>query len=163
MFSPLKISPLLAVVLLGGCVALPGGPSVMALPGTGKNFDQFRQDDALCRQYAYEQVGGQTANQAATDAAVNSAVVGTLIGAALGAAIDGSRGAGAGAATGLFIGGTSGAGAAQHPPMERSGATTTPTSSACMRTAKKFRSRAATSTSSARPFPIPSAPPCPRI
>jgi len=114
MHAMLKISPLLAVVLVGGCVALPVGPSVMALPGTGKSFDQFRYDDTLCRQYAYEQVGGQTANQAATDAAVSSAVVGTLLGAVVGAALDGSRGAGAGAATGLFIGGTSGAGAAQH-------------------------------------------------
>lgn len=113
MLTTLRISPLVAVVLLGGCVALPTGPSVMALPGTGKNFDQFRYDDGLCRQYAYEQVGGQTANQAATESAVNSAVVGTLLGAAVGAAIDGSRGAGAGAATGLLFGSAAGAGAAQ--------------------------------------------------
>lgn len=113
MFTMLRISLLVAVVLMGGCVSLPSGPSVMALPGTGKNFDQFRYDDAVCRQYAYEQVGGQTANRAATDSAVNSAVVGTLLGAAVGAALDGSRGAGAGAATGLIFGSAAGAGAAQ--------------------------------------------------
>ena len=37
---------------------MPTGPSVMALPGTGKNFDQFRADDASCRQFAYAQIGG---------------------------------------------------------------------------------------------------------
>jgi hypothetical protein len=113
MFSTLKLAPLVAVALVGGCVALPNGPSVMALPGTGKSFDQFRYDDAQCRQYAYEQVGGQTANQAATDAAVSSAVVGTLVGAAVGAAFNGSQGAGAGAATGLLFGSAAGASAAR--------------------------------------------------
>jgi hypothetical protein len=28
------------------------------LPGTSKNFDQFRGDDGECRQYAYYQSGG---------------------------------------------------------------------------------------------------------
>lgn len=38
----------------------------MALPGTGRTFDQFRADDASCRQFAYSQVGGVSANQAAS-------------------------------------------------------------------------------------------------
>ena len=33
----------------------------MALPGTGKSFDQFRADDANCRQYAFQQSGGVSA------------------------------------------------------------------------------------------------------
>jgi hypothetical protein len=32
----LRVSPLLALLLLGACTTIPTGPSVMALPGTGK-------------------------------------------------------------------------------------------------------------------------------
>ena len=44
-----------------------------ALPGTGKNFEQFRADDMDCRQYAQYQTGGKSADQAAVDAAQSSA------------------------------------------------------------------------------------------
>ncbi len=94
----------ISILLLAACVSVPNGPSAMALPGTGKNFDQFRYDDATCRQFAHEQIGGTNANQASSDSFAKSAVVGTALGAAIGAAADGGRGAGAGAATGLFIG-----------------------------------------------------------
>ena len=100
-----------SLLLLAGCASVPTGPSVMALPGTGKSFDQFRNDDAACRQYAQYQAGG--AGQAAADAGVRSAAVGTVIGAVAGAAIGGHEGAGAGAGTGLLIGSMAGAGAAQ--------------------------------------------------
>ena len=103
----------LAGIGIAACTTLPSGPSVMALPGTGKNFDQFRYDDASCRQFAEGQVGGADANQAATNAGVKSAVVGTVVGAAIGAAADGGRGAGSGAAAGLMVGSMAGAGAAQ--------------------------------------------------
>jgi hypothetical protein len=83
---------------------------MMALPGSTKSFDQFRADDAVCRQFAYEQVGGVTAQQAATDSAVRSAAVGTAIGAAAGALIGGSEGAAVGAGTGLIVGSAAGAG-----------------------------------------------------
>ena len=86
MKSPFIIfASVLPLVLLAGCVSAPTGPSVMALPGTGKNFDQFRYDDAECRQYALSQSGGATANQAAVDAGVRSAAVGTVVGAVAGA------------------------------------------------------------------------------
>mgnify|MGYP000866637421 CR=1 FL=1 len=102
------------LTLICGCVGLPTGPSVMALPGTGKTFDEFRFDDAECRQFALGQIGGATANQAASDAAVGSAVVGTAIGAAAGAAFGGRSGAAVGAGTGLVIGSMAGASAAQN-------------------------------------------------
>ena len=108
-----KFFPLSAVLFLGACTILPTGPSVMVLPGTGKNFDQFRYDDSICRQFAQGQIGATDANQAATDAGVKSAVVGTVVGAAVGAAANGSRGAGSGAAVGLAMGSVAGAGAAQ--------------------------------------------------
>ena len=109
----LMFSLLVMVSSLAACATMPSGPSVMSLPGTGKSFEHFRIDDAVCRQFAYEQVGGATGQQAAQDAAVKSAVVGTLLGAAAGAAIgsaSGDMGAGAaiGAGSGLLFGSATG-------------------------------------------------------
>ena len=105
----------LVSVSLGACATMPTGPSVMALPGEGKSFEQFRIDDAACRQYAYDQIGGASAQEAAQNSAVTSAVVGTAIGAAAGAAIgstSGHMGSGAaiGAGSGLIIGSAAGSG-----------------------------------------------------
>jgi hypothetical protein len=112
--SPLlRVSPLVALLMLGACTTIPSGPSVMAMPGTGKNFDQFRADDADCRQFALGQVGGATANEASVDSGVKSAAVGAAVGALAGAAIGGHTGAGVGAGVGLLAGGLSGAGAGQ--------------------------------------------------
>jgi hypothetical protein len=97
---------------LVACVSLPSGPSVMVLPGTGMSFDQFRLDEATCRQYAGEQVG-QSSESAGTSAGVSSAAIGATVGAVAGAAIGGRHGAGVGAGTGLIVGSMSGAGAAQ--------------------------------------------------
>ncbi|MDD5274885.1 MAG: glycine zipper family protein [Methylovulum sp.] len=107
-----KVFPLTALLAVSGCVSLPNGPSVMVLPGAGMSFDQFRNDDVVCRQYAYFQVGGTTANQAAVYSGVTSAAVGTALGAATGAALGGGRGAAIGAGTGLLAGSAVGAGAA---------------------------------------------------
>ena len=83
------------VFTLGACaVPPPAGPSVMALPGQGKDFSAFQQDDITCRQYAAQQTGGVPPSVAATNSGVGSAAVGTALGAAAGALI----GAGAGAA-----------------------------------------------------------------
>ncbi|MDI1230325.1 MAG: glycine zipper family protein [Methylobacter sp.] len=100
------------ILAVSGCVSLPSGPSVMVLPGTGLSFDQFRNDDAICQQYASFQVGGTTANQAAVNSGVTSAAVGTALGAAAGAAIGGGRGAAIGAGSGLVGGSLVGTGAA---------------------------------------------------
>ncbi len=100
-------------LLLAGCVAMPSGPSVMALPGAGKTFEQFRGDDAECRQYALYQIGGASAEQAAADAQVRSAALGTVVGAVAGAAMGGHENAGAGAGAGLIVGSVAGAGAAR--------------------------------------------------
>ena len=109
----LRFSPLLALLMLGGCVTIPTGPSVMAMPGTGKNFDQFRADDADCRQFALGQVGGATANDAAVSSGVASAAIGTAIGAAAGAAMGGQQGAAVGAGMGLLTGSAIGSGTGQ--------------------------------------------------
>ncbi len=104
---------LLIVLLLVACVNLPSGPSVMTLPGSGKSFDQFRFDDHACRQYAYQQVGGTTAQQATQSSGVQSAAVGTGLGAASGALIGGGEGAAIGAGVGLLAGGLAGSDASR--------------------------------------------------
>jgi len=97
----LKSSALVALLALAACVSVPTGPAVMVLPGTGKNFDEFRFDDNDCRQFAFHQIGGQDAARSQQDNAVGSAVVSTAIGALAGAAIGGNS---AGAATGAGVG-----------------------------------------------------------
>lgn len=106
-------SALLPIALLAGCATLPSGPRVAVMPGTGKSFDEFRHDDADCRQYARDMTG-LSPNEASANSGVQSAVIGTLLGAAAGAAVNGGRGAGVGAGAGLLIGGAAGAGAAQR-------------------------------------------------
>jgi hypothetical protein len=85
----------------------------MALPGTGKSFDLFRQDDGECRQYASDTIGGQTAAAAQTDSAVRSTLAGAAIGAMIGAAVDGGTGAAIGAGVGGGAGGLAGIGASE--------------------------------------------------
>jgi len=106
------LSFVLLVFAVNACTTLPTGPSVLVLPGTGKNFDQFRSDDFVCRQYAYAQVGGTTPGQAAAASGVTSAAVGSALGAAAGAAIGGGSGAAIGAGSGLAAGGLVGTGTA---------------------------------------------------
>lgn len=108
----MHIAVLLAPLALAACAVTPSGPSVMVLPGTGKNFDQFRSDDLQCRGYAQGQLGGASAQQAGVDSGLRSAALGTLLGAVAGAAIDGGHGAGVGAGTGLVFGSLAGTGAA---------------------------------------------------
>jgi hypothetical protein len=111
-FNVKHIAVIFSGLALGACVSLPNGPSRMALPGSGKSFDQFQYDDASCRGFAQTQIGGKTAQQASNDSFVETAVLGTAIGAALGAATGGGHGAGVGAAGGLLMGSAIGANAA---------------------------------------------------
>jgi hypothetical protein len=101
------------IPIMAGCVSVPNGPSKMALPGSGKTFQQFSVDDQNCRQFALNQIGGKTASQQANDSFVTSAVVGTAVGALVGAAAGGHNGAGVGAATGLAVGSMAGASASR--------------------------------------------------
>ena len=118
MNSKLGFAAVAAVLALGACTTIPSGPSEMALPGTGKNFDQFRADDADCRQFALGQSGGNTPNQAAADSTAKSAALGAGVGALAGAAINGGRGAGAGAGMGLIVGAIAGSSAGNQSSWE---------------------------------------------
>ena len=109
----LRRSPVLALLMLSACATIPTGPSVMALPGTGKSFDQFRANDAECRQFALGQIGGATSNETAIESGMKSAAVGATVGALAGAAMGGHQGAGVGAGMGLLVGGAAGAGSGQ--------------------------------------------------
>jgi hypothetical protein len=80
-----------------GCASMPNEPSVMVLPGTGISFDQFRNDNAICQQFAFSQVGGTTTNQAGMNSEVTSGIVGTAPGMSAGAAFGGGSGAAIGA------------------------------------------------------------------
>ena len=105
MFTIHRLLALLVATLLTACASIPSGPSVMALPGSGKNFDQFRHDDYQCKQFAHEQVGGVTPNQSSLTSGATTAAVGTGLGAAAGALIGAASGhAGSGAAIGAGVG-----------------------------------------------------------
>jgi hypothetical protein len=108
-----RTAPVLLASLLVSCASIPSGPSVMALPGTGKTFDQFRDDDTYCKLYAHEQVRGQTPNRASVLSGLGTAAVGTGVGAAAGGAFGGGTGAAIGAGSGLLLGGLMGTGTAR--------------------------------------------------
>src|SRR5580700_8087372 len=102
----MSFAALAAPIALGACaVAPPAGPSVMAMPGQGKSFEAFQQDDGTCRGWATQATGGVQPAQAAADSGVGSALLATAVGAGIGAAIGSVGGAvGAGAAIGGAVG-----------------------------------------------------------
>src|ERR1019366_7187506 len=104
-----------AALLLAGCVTPPLGPTVSVMPAPGKPFEVFQQDQAVCRQYADQQVAGGA--EQANNQQLLTGVGGTLLGAGLGAAIGGGRGAAIGAASGAVAGTAIGAGPAQYAQM----------------------------------------------
>ncbi|MEO5369366.1 MAG: glycine zipper family protein [Magnetococcus sp. DMHC-1] len=99
----------LVTLILAGCASAPIGPSVLAMPRSGRSFDQFRSDDAGCRQYSHGLSGGSEV----VDSGMRSAVAGTVMGAAAGAALAGQHGAGVGAGAGLLVGSVAGIGMGQ--------------------------------------------------
>ena len=108
---------LAGTLAFAGCVHVPPGPNVMAMPGRDKSFEAFQYDDADCRAFAASSVHPDT--RRANDSAVASAAVGTLVGAAAGAAIgaaagDPGTGAAVGAGVGLLGGSAVGANEAEY-------------------------------------------------
>jgi len=102
-----RFMPLLLLALCS-CATLPTGPSVKVMPTKGKPFEEFRKEDASCRQWAEQQMGN-SAQENYDQNLATGAVVGTIGGAGVGAAIgsaSGHAGAGAaiGAASGLLVG-----------------------------------------------------------
>jgi hypothetical protein len=109
---------LIAVALTGCAVMPPTGPSVVALPPSGKPLGEFQQEDYACRDYAFRSDNAAQASEGAMQSGIGSTAIGTLGGAAAGAllgAAAGNAGVGAaiGAGTGLLLGGAVGANGAQ--------------------------------------------------
>ena len=98
--------PLVALALLAGCDTMPVGPTVTALQGADKGFDEFRTDDVDCRQYAYAQVREAMAASADHASGVMSTAPSSAICVAVGPATDGRGPAVAGPRTGSLIDGT---------------------------------------------------------
>jgi hypothetical protein len=114
---------LLAAVMLSACATtMPTGPSVMVWPAPGKPFEVFQTDDAVCRQWANQQVGAHP-GESANKSIASGAAVGTMLGAGLGAAIGAATGhfgagLGIGAASGAVIGTAAGLGPASGTQWE---------------------------------------------
>jgi len=103
-----------ALLVVGGCVTMPTGPSVAVYPAPGKPFEVFQQEDNTCRQWAQQSIGGASPQQMANQNTAAGAAVGTAVGAGLGAAVgslSGHAGAGAvvGGVSGLLVGTSAGA------------------------------------------------------
>ena len=96
------VASVAVALLAAGCVQQPAGPLVSVMPAPYKPFEVFQQDQAVCTQYAHQQVAGGA--EAANNQALGIAVLGTLLGAGLGGAIGGGTGAGIGAASGALGG-----------------------------------------------------------
>jgi hypothetical protein len=100
------------LLLLSACATTPLGPTVAVMPAPGKPFDQFQNDQYVCKDFATGQVQGGA--QQANNQQVGTAIVGTLLGAGLGAAVGGGRGAAIGAGAGAVTGTAIGAGPSQY-------------------------------------------------
>lgn len=96
------------LAVLTGCATRPLGPTVAVMPAANKNFDQFQQEQAVCKGWADQQVG--YGPQQANNQAVGGALLTTALGAGLGAAAGGGVGAAIGAASGAVAGTALGAG-----------------------------------------------------
>lgn len=107
MLRDMKIMALLPLLALGACaVAVPTQPTVTAMPGHGRSWDQFLADNATCKSYAATQMpGAQQATAQTHDQTATTAVAGTALGAGLGAALGSLSGnVGIGAALGAGFG-----------------------------------------------------------
>ena len=89
------------MVLLVAGQAMAQVPQVM--PGNGKPYEVFAQDQNVCRQFAADQMRGSSGDE------LQHGVVDTLIGAALGAGLGAAAGGGHGAGLGAAVGGGVGA------------------------------------------------------
>lgn len=109
---------LVAVALTGCAVMPPSGPSVVALPPSGKPLNVFQQEDYACRDYAFRSDDAGAPAHSNLPEGVGSSAIGTVGGAAAGAllgAAAGNAGVGAaiGAGAGLLFGSAVGANNAQ--------------------------------------------------
>jgi hypothetical protein len=92
----------LAASMLSGCVTQPMGPTALVMPGSGKPFEAFAQEQATCKQFAGGQVDGGAAMANLQE--LGTAALSTALGAGLGAAAYRGRGAELGSSMGAVAG-----------------------------------------------------------
>ncbi len=97
----------LVLAAAAGCATVPAGPSVMVMPGPGKPFDLFQQEDASCRHYAQQQIGVSPQDTINNNTAAGAAI-GGAVGAGLGSLSHSGSGTAFGAITGALIGASAG-------------------------------------------------------
>jgi hypothetical protein len=54
----LSTALLVPALLLSGCASEPVGPTIPVMPAPNKPFDVFQGDQALCKQFASDQIRG---------------------------------------------------------------------------------------------------------
>jgi uncharacterized protein YcfJ len=88
------------------------------MPGPGKPFDQFNDDNAICKEFARQQIGANP-NDVAQEQVLTGAAAGAALGAAAGALMGHGHGSPAGpmAGAGLIVGSAAGANAANQSTM----------------------------------------------
>lgn len=109
---------LIAVALTGCAVIPPTGPSVVALPPSGKPLSVFQHEDYACRDYAFRSDNRPAPAHSEIPEGLGSSAIGTVGGAAAGALLgaaagDAGVGAAIGAGAGLLFGSAMGANNAQ--------------------------------------------------
>jgi len=116
-FGKIILGAALGVTLVG-CASIPTGPSVAVMPGPGKPFDQFNADNAICKDFARQQIGVDP-NEVAREQVVTGAAAGAVLGAASGALMGHGHDSPAGpmAGAGLIVGSAAGANAADQSAM----------------------------------------------
>lgn len=105
----MHVKPIFALIfilaVLSGCATIPSGPTMAVMPGPGKPFEAFQTDDAVCRQWAQQQIGGASPSETFNESTASGGVLGAVIGGGLGAAIGAATG---NPAAGAAIGGATG-------------------------------------------------------
>lgn len=106
-FNTKALIPLAALLSLAACAETPTAPTAQVLPGPGKDYTVFLQEQQFCRNQAAQAISGQAEHQ--NHRAIYGALATTALGAGLGAAAGGGAGAGIGAAAGALGGSGGGA------------------------------------------------------
>ena len=75
--SSVTVCTVLFSLGLAACADQPTGPRVHVMPGAGKSFEAFAQDQAICKQYAGDQVRGQAHD--ANERALIETVIGPVL------------------------------------------------------------------------------------
>ena len=86
------------VLLVAACATAPTGPTVQVMPGKGKSTEVFTADNAICKQFASDQVEGASGH--ANTVQLLTSAVPAVLGAGIGAAFGGGKGAAIGGALG---------------------------------------------------------------